>query len=78
MERLDRKTYANWRANTLSALARINNITGNEFTGEGYYDLCFRGRSHKTCLTLDGDIIARGIVAINEHVYALMKYYHII
>ena len=67
-----------WRTNTIKSIARINNIVGNEFTGENYYDLAFRGKNHQPVLMLDQNIVARGIFQINGYLYALLKYYHLL
>lgn len=72
-----KEEFKNWRNNTLVAIEKLNKILGNELTGEGFYNLEYRGRSHHCVLTLDGDVIARGMYAINETLRQLFLYYNI-
>lgn len=73
-----KETAKAWRENTEKAIFRLNSAIGNELTGENYYSLGFRGRSHNPVLFLDGIIIKRGIIAINDYLYDIMRYYHLI
>ena len=75
--KLDKDAATRWRLSTLGQLKRLNEIVGNSFTGEGFYNLEFRGRNHRPILTLDGMIIASGITAINRVLYDTCKFYHI-
>ena len=74
----DKETRKNWRINTTNAILRLNNAIGNELTGENFHELAFRGKYHKPVLIKDGIIIRSGMIAINEYLYALMKYYNLI
>lgn len=76
--KFDKDTATRWRFNTLASIKRLNEVVGNSFTGEGFYNLEFRGKNHRPILTLDGMIIASGIVRINDVLYDTLKYYHII
>ena len=67
-----------WRQSTIYNLGRLNAIVGNEFTGENYYSLSFRGKNHHPVLLLDNQIVARGIFNINYYLYNLLRYYHLI
>lgn len=73
-----KETAKNWRINTEHAILRLNTAIGNDLTGENFYELGFRGRSHNPVLILDGIIVRRGMIAITEYLYTLMKYYHLI
>lgn len=76
--RLDKEARMNWRINTERAILRLNTSIGNDLTGENFHELGFRGRNHNPVLLLDGVIIRRGMFAINDYLYSLLKYYHLI
>ena len=77
MSYMTRENYIQWRYNTIAAIERLNRILGNDLTGEGFYNLEYRGKNHRIVLTHDGFTIARGIYAINEAIKNLYIYYHI-
>ena len=76
--KLDKQSATNWRKNTEALILRLNNTVGNDLTGEGYYCLEFRGKNHRPLLKRDGLLVAMGMFDINEKLYAVCKYYHII
>ena len=67
-----------WRQSTIYNIGRLNAIVGNEFTGENYYNLGFRGKNHQPVLLLDTSIVARGIFQINTYLFNQLKYYHLL
>ena len=67
-----------WRKSTLFNIERLNAIVGNEYTGENYYDLQFRGKNHQPVLMLDQQIVSRGIFQINNYLFKQLKYYHLL
>ena len=73
-----KETRKNWRINTERAILRLNTAIGNDLTGENFYELGFRGRAHNPVLILDGIVVRRGMIAITEYLYTLMKYYNLI
>lgn len=76
MPKLTRDKFENWRRNTLAAIESLNKIIGNDLTGEGFYNLEYRGKNHKIVLTHDGYTIARGIYAIERAIENLFDYYN--
>lgn len=78
MSYLSREKYTQWKRNMLAAVERLNIILGNDLTGEGFYNLEYRGKSHKIVLTHDGTTIARGMYAIEEAIRNLFLYYNLI
>lgn len=78
MSYLSREKFNQWRKNTLAAIERLNIILGNDLTGEGFYNLEYRGKNHKIVLTHDGTTIARGMYAIEEALRNLFLYYNLI
>lgn len=74
----DKETRKKWRENTTNTILRLNATIGNELTGENFHELSFRGKYHKPVLLKDGIIVRSGMIAINEYLYALMKYYNLI
>ena len=74
----DKETRINWRINTEKAILRLNTAIGNDLTGENFHELQFRGKYHKPILMKDGIIVRSGMIAINEYLYFLMKYYNLI
>lgn len=77
MPYLTKEKFENWRRNILSAIIQLNTILGNDLTGEGFYNLEYRGKNHKLVLTHDGHTIARGMYAIERAIENLFMYYHI-
>ena len=77
MHYLTREKFENWKRNIISAITRLNTILGNDLTGEGFYNLEYRGKIHKLVLTHDGRTIARGMYAIEKAIENLFMYYHI-
>lgn len=75
---IEKDTRKNWRINTEKTILRLNTIIGNELTGENFHELQFRGKYHRPILLKDGMIVRSGMFAINEYLYSLMKYYHLI
>ena len=75
--KFDKTTRQAWRKSTLANIEKLNKIVGNEFTGENFYDLGFRGKNHRPVLLLDDNTVASGMLAINHYIYDLMKYYHL-
>ena len=75
--KFDKETRQAWRNSTIRTIETLNKAVANQFTGEGFYDLGFRGKNHRPVLTLDGQIIASGMLRINEVLYDTMKYYHL-
>lgn len=75
---LDKETRKNWRINTERMILRLNEAIGNDLTGENFHELQFRHKWHKPILLKDGMIVRSGMIAINEYLYTLMKYYHLI
>lgn len=76
--KVDKQAATNWRKNTEALIFRLNSTVGNDLTGEGYYSLEFRGKNHRPLLKLDGLLVAVGMFNINNKLYAVCKYYHII
>ena len=76
--KFNKDTATRWRLNTLASIERLNKVVANDLTGEGFYDLQFRGKNHRPILTLDGMIIASGMTRINDVLYDTLKYYHLI
>lgn len=76
--KLTKEEAINWRYNTINLIRRLNTAVGNELTGENFYDLQFRGKSHSPILLCDNMIIARGIININNVLYDTLKYYNLI
>lgn len=75
--KFDKETRQAWRRNTIRTIEKLNNTVGDDFTGEGFYNLEYRGKNHRPVLTLDGQIIASGMLRINEVLYDTMKFYHL-
>lgn len=73
-----KETAKNWRINTERAILRLNTAIGNDLTGENFLELGFRGKYHNPVLIRDGIIVRRGMIAINDYLYELLKYYNLI
>lgn len=78
MPKLDKIAASNWKKNTEALILKLNETVGNEFTGEGFYQLVFRGKNHRPMLMLDGLVVAVGIFNINMKLHNTCVYYHII
>lgn len=76
--KVSKQTAREWRENIEYQIRKLNAFTGNEYTGEGFHELQFRGRNHRPVLFKDGLLVASGMFSINSYVYSMLKYYHII
>ena len=76
MPRLTKEQFAIWRSNVIKAIEKLNITLGNDLTGEGFYDLEYRGKNHRLVLTHDSFVIARGMKEIEETLHKTFVYYH--
>ena len=64
--KVSKQTAREWRENIEYQIRKLNAFTGNDLTGENFHELSF------------GIIVRSGMIAINDYLYDLMKYYHLI
>lgn len=76
--KVSKQTAREWRENIEYQIRKLNAFTGNDLTGENFHELQFRGKYHRPVLLKDGIIVRSGMIAINDYLYDLMKYYHLI
>lgn len=75
MPYINREKFNQWRINILAAIDYLNSLSKSDLTGENVFALEYRGKNHKIVLTHDGNVVARGIIAIERNIGFLIAYY---